>query len=218
MLGFERQTIELEREVRKQADVLVKMNGYVRGWGDTKNYLAREGHGPDLVIDALLAASKPFDVLGAEDQKAVLDIVGWSKKGAVRGVTLSVDMPCGINGSTGDYPPTRISNLPILTRTTGEPSLIDPITAEVLHIQTNHIVCIGAPRIGLLRAMQKTVLQKTVSPMPPQYSPELLKAQLWVVDIGVEKAWKRSGLAGSRGVKFGKEWVVPVRLVEGVAE
>jgi enhancer of mRNA-decapping protein 3 len=103
LLGFDRQTVELEREIKKQADILVKMNGYVRGWADTKNYLSREGH-PDLVIDALMAASKPFDVLGLEDQKAVLDIVGWTRKlSPARGVTLSVDMPCGINGSTGKH-------------------------------------------------------------------------------------------------------------------
>lgn len=68
--------------------------------------------------------------------------------------------------------------------------------------------------------MQKTALHKSVPSMSvsSQYSPELLDAQLWVVDIGVEKAWKRSGLAGSRGVKFGNDWVVPVKLVEGSAD
>jgi enhancer of mRNA-decapping protein 3 len=109
LLGFERQTVELEREVRKQADILVKMNGYVRGWADTKNYLSREGQ-PDLIIDAVIAASKPFDMLSLEDQKAVIDIVGWTKKlNPTRGVTLSVDMPCGINGSTGKHIPHWIS-------------------------------------------------------------------------------------------------------------
>jgi enhancer of mRNA-decapping protein 3 len=202
LLGFDRQTVELEREVRKQADILVKMNGYVRGWTEAKNYLTREGQ-PDLIVDALMSSSKPFDVLALEDQKAVVDIVGWSKRlNPARGVTLSIDMPCGINGSTG------------------EPSVIDPTTATPLQISTNHIVCIGAPRIGLLRALQKITLTKNVPSMVngSQFSPELLDAQIWVVDIGVEKAWKRSGLAGSRGVKFGDDWVVPVKLVEGPAE
>jgi enhancer of mRNA-decapping protein 3 len=200
LLGFDRQTIELEREVKKQADILVKMNGYVRGWADTKSYLSREGQ-PDLVIDALMAASKPFDILSLEDQKAVIDIVGWTRKlNPTRGVTLSVDMPCGINGSTG------------------EPSVIDPTTAQSLQIQTNHIICIGAPRIGLLRALQKIAIQKSASIGGPasQYSVELLTAQIWVVDIGVEKAWKNSGLAASKGIKFGSEWVVPVKLVDGL--
>jgi enhancer of mRNA-decapping protein 3 len=108
-------------------------------------------------------------------------------------------------------------------KSTGEPSVIDPTTAVSLQISTNHIVCIGAPRIGLLRALQKTALAKATtagasSSLITPFSPELLNAQIWVVDIGVEKAWKRSGLAGSRGVKFGGDWVVPVKLVEGVAE
>ena len=221
LLGFDRQTVELEREVRKQADILVKMNGYVRGWTEAKNYLTREGQ-PDLIIDALMSASKPFDVLALEDQKAVVDIVGWTKRlSPSRGVTLSVDMPCGINGSTGKGTFSLQLVLGILTRFfTGEPSVIDPTTALTLQIATNHIVCIGAPRIGLLRALQKTAMHKaapsTVVSAP--FSADLLTAQIWVVDIGVEKAWKRSGLAGSRGVKFGNDWVVPVKLVEGLPD
>jgi len=39
--------------------------------------------------------------------------------------------------------------------------------------------------------------------------------QLWVVDIGVNKAWKHYGTAGSKGVKFGMEWVAPLKLVGG---
>jgi hypothetical protein len=68
--------------------------------------------------------------------------------------------------------------------------------------------------------MQKTVIHKAAlsTSVSAQYSPELLNSQIWVVDIGVEKAWKRSGLAGSKGVKFGNDWVVPVKLVEGGAE
>ena len=95
--------------------------------------------------------------------------------------------------------------------------MIDPTTAQTLQIATNHIVCIGAPRIGLLRALQKTALHKAApsAAISAPFSADLLNAQIWVVDIGVEKAWKRSGLAGSRGVKFGNDWVVPVKLVEG---
>jgi hypothetical protein len=68
--------------------------------------------------------------------------------------------------------------------------------------------------------MQKTALHKAApsASVSAHYSLELLSTQIWVVDIGVEKAWKRSGLAGSRGVKFGNDWVVPVKLVEGAAE
>jgi enhancer of mRNA-decapping protein 3 len=103
LLGFDRQTMELEREVKKQSDILVKMGGYVRGWTEAKNYITREGQ-PDLVIDALMSSSKPFDVLSLEDQKAVVDIVGWTKRlSPARGVTLSIDLPCGINGSTGEF-------------------------------------------------------------------------------------------------------------------
>lgn len=103
IVGFERQNIELIPEVRRQAEILVKMGGIVRGWPDVQNYLKSEGP-PEVIIDAFLAPSKPFDALGDEDSRAFLECVDWANKGrGEKSVTLSVDMPSGLNGSTGMF-------------------------------------------------------------------------------------------------------------------
>jgi enhancer of mRNA-decapping protein 3 len=117
-----------------------------------------------------------------------------------------------------------VQSLPIiisfpLTFSTGETSIVDAAGADVLQIRADHVVCIGAPRIGLLRALQRaSVLVNSVQHTTAQVAKEMLHAQTWVVDVGVNRAWKQSGMASSKGVRFGNDWVVPLKLVEGVAE
>jgi enhancer of mRNA-decapping protein 3 len=240
IVGFERQNIELVPEVRRQAEILVRMGAIVRGWPDVKNYVKSEGQ-PDLVIDALLAPGKTYDGLGSEDQRAVLECVAWCNRGGgAKAVTLSIDMPSGLNGSTGMSGLVSSSStlsLPFLgsllrrnhcqlllyhsplTSTTGETSIVDAAGADVLQIRADHVICIGAPRIGLLRALQRaSVLINSVQHATAQVAEEMLHAQTWVVDVGVNRAWKQSGMASSKGVRFGSDWVVPLKLVEGVAE
>jgi len=60
-----------------------------------------------------------------------------------------------------------------------------------------------------LRALQRA------SVAPTSATQEMLNWQIFVVDIGVNKAWKQSGMASSRGVRFGTEWIVPLKLFEG---
>jgi enhancer of mRNA-decapping protein 3 len=64
-------------------------------------------------------------------------------------------------------------------------------------------VCLGAPRTGLLRA-----LHNGTGRSDPEWT-------LWIVDIGLNRPWRKSGLQGGKGVPFGGEWVVQVKFVEG---
>lgn len=238
IVGFERQNIELIPDVRRQAEILVKMGGIVRGWPDVKNYLKSEGQ-PELIIDAILAPGKTFDGLSVEDQRAVIECVNWSNRGGgAKSVTLSVDMPSGLNGSTGMFntavsprskarivfpddpiPHILLASQAPLTHFTGESSLVDAAGAEITHIRADHVICIGAPRIGLLRALQRaTVMVNSVQHGLAQAAEETLSCQAWVADVGVNRAWKQSGMASSKGVRFGSDWVVPLKLAEGVAD
>jgi enhancer of mRNA-decapping protein 3 len=104
ILGTDRK-VELEREVRKQADTLAKLGGAVRGWADTRTYLRKlyeTDAQPELVIEALLTPGKNFDDLNGEDQRVVAEMVMFiNKSGGGKDATLSVDIPSGLNGSTG---------------------------------------------------------------------------------------------------------------------
>ncbi|KAF2424243.1 YjeF N-terminal domain-like protein [Tothia fuscella] len=196
IVGVDRK-VELEREVRKQSDTLVKLGGALRGWADTLIYLRKlydSNSPPELIVEALLHPGKTFDDLISEDQRIVVDMIQFiNKSGGGKDATISVDIPSGLNGSTGEAGLSEGGN-------------------DNLQVRANNVVCLGAPRIGLLRALQRASTKVTSSPADP------LKWQIWVVDIGVNKAWKQSGMASSRGVRFGNEWIVPLKVFEGAED
>lgn len=220
VLGTDRKGVELERDVQKQAETLSKLGGVIRGWTDVRNYLRKiDGDTqPEIVIDGLLAPGKTFESLGSDDQRAVLEITQWINKSGGKDAILSIDIPSGINGSTG------MPNLPSLPMSSSTGSsfstLTSPIIGEAalmdgdstLQVRANNVVCLGAPRIGLLRALQRASLSITSAPA------DALNWHIWVVDIGVNKAWKQSGMASSKGVRFGAEWIVPLKLYEGAED
>lgn len=197
ILGSERPGLELDREVKKQADMLSKLGTVVRGWPEVRTYLGRlDGNGqPELVVEALLAPTKGYDGLSVDDQRTVVEMVSWMNRSAGR-VVVSVDAPSGINGSTGEASLLSDSS-----------TSIDP----VLEVKAKHIVCVGAPRLGLLRALLKVHAGATSNTNP-------LSWQIWVVDIGVNRAWKECGLGSTQGVRFGAEWVSQVQFVDAVED
>lgn len=85
------------------------------------------------------------------------------------------------------------------------------LEGEPLEVRAKHIVCLGAPRSGLLRA-----LQNGVGRSEPVWT-------IWVVDLGLNRPWRKSGVAAvgapntsgrSYGVSFGSDWVVQARFVD----
>ena len=244
LLGFERQNLEMEKDVRKQADVLSKLGAAVRGWSDVRNYLVNvDGAGqPEVIVDALLTSTKSYDSLSLEDQRAVTEMVGWVNRSTGR-IVVSVDVPSGINGSTGESDISFLVQSPGLSKPThdlhhqlllhhhhrvdqaaahvGDSPLLDSGSgssesafATPLEVRAKHVVCIGAPRTGLLRALHRTAALASQS---TSTGLEAKNWQLWVVDIGVNKAWRNYGVSGGLegGVKFGGEWVVQVGYVDG---
>lgn len=177
LLGFERNA-DWDRDMRRQVDLFKKFGGSVRAWLDTEEALKRLQAPPELIIDALLGRHKEFDALGEEDRRTVLGIVGWANKS--RASVLAVESPSGVGGSTGE---------------------VAILEGEPLEVRAKYIVCLGAPRSGLLKALQNG------SGREPQWL-------IWVVDIGVNRPWKNAGIGGGKGIKFGENWVVQVNFDE----
>ncbi|KAI8943134.1 hypothetical protein NX059_001165 [Plenodomus lindquistii] len=175
LLGFERGA-DWDKDVRRQVDIFRKLGGNVRAWRDTEDALKRLQAPPELIIDALLGRHKEFDSLGDEDRRTVLTIVGWANKS--RAACLAVETPSGVGGSTGE---------------------VAILEGEPLEVRAKYIVCLGAPRTGLLKALQNGTGR----------DPEWL---VWVVDVGVNKAWRNAGIGGGKGVRFGESWVVQARF------
>ncbi|KAL1593426.1 enhancer of mRNA decapping [Nothophoma quercina] len=177
LLGFERDA-DWDRDVRRQVDLFRKFGGVVRAWSDTEGALKRLQAPPELIIDALLGRHKEFDALGETDRATVLSIVGWANKS--RAQVLAVETPSGVAGSTGE---------------------VAILEGEPLEVRAKYIVCLGAPRSGLVRALQNGAGRD------PSWS-------VWLVDIGVNKPWRNAGISGGKGIKFDEHWVVQARFVE----
>jgi enhancer of mRNA-decapping protein 3 len=177
LLGFERNA-DWDKDVRRQVDLFRKLGGSVRGWKDTEEALKRLHAPPELIIDALLGRHKEFEALSDVDQHIVLGIVGWANKS--RAACLAVETPSGVGGSTGE---------------------VSILEGEPLEVRAKYIVCLGAPRTGLLKALQNG------SGRDPAWL-------IWIVDIGVNRPWGHSGVGGARsnGIKFGEQWVVQARF------
>jgi enhancer of mRNA-decapping protein 3 len=156
----------------------IKVGGSVRAWPETEDVLKRLQAPPELIIDALLGRHKEFEALGDGDRRTVLGIVGWANKS--RAACLAVETPSGVGGSTGE---------------------VAILEGEPLEVRAKYIVCLGAPRTGLLKALQNGAGRD------PQWS-------IWVVDIGVNKPWRDAGISGGKGIKFGENWLVQVRFAE----
>ncbi|KAF1927723.1 YjeF_N domain-containing protein [Didymella exigua CBS 183.55] len=177
LLGFERNA-DWDRDVRRQVDLFKKFGGAVRAWSDTEGALKRLPSPPELIIDALLGRHKEFDALGETDRATVLSIVGWANKS--RAACLAVETPSGVAGSTGE---------------------VAIVEGEPLEVRAKYIVCLGAPRSGLVRALQNGAGRD------PAWS-------VWLVDIGVNKPWRNAGISGGKGIKFDEHWVVQAKFVE----
>ncbi|KAF1849299.1 uncharacterized protein K460DRAFT_375964 [Cucurbitaria berberidis CBS 394.84] len=177
LLGFERNA-DWDKDVRRQVDLFRKLGGSVRAWKDTEEALKRLQAPPELIIDALLGRHKEFEALGEEDRRTVLGIVGWANKS--RAACLAVETPSGVGGSTGE---------------------VAILEGEPLEVRAKYIVCLGAPRTGLLKALQNGAGRDPVW-------------LIWVVDVGVNKPWRNAGISGGKGIKFGEHWVVQARFSE----
>ncbi|KAF1918437.1 YjeF-related protein N-terminus-domain-containing protein [Ampelomyces quisqualis] len=177
LLGFERDA-DWDKDVRRQVDLFRKFGGSVRAWQDTEGALKRLQAPPELIIDALLGRHKEFEALGDQDRRTVLGIVGWANKS--RAACLAVETPSGVGGSTGE---------------------VAILEGEPLEVRAKYIVCLGAPRSGLLKALQNGAGRD------PQWL-------IWVVDIGVNRPWRDAGISGGKGIKFGEHWMVQIRFGE----
>ncbi|OJD34253.1 uncharacterized protein BKCO1_2400053 [Diplodia corticola] len=175
LLGYERPT-DYDKDVRRQLELLKRLGGYARSWADVQRGLKRLEAPPELIVDALLGRNREFDALGREDRASAMAMVGWANKS--RAQVLAVEGPSGVGASTGE---------------------VSIIEGEPLEVRARYVVCLGAPRSGLFRALQ----------MGHVRDPDWL---IWVVDLGLNKAWKRVGGLGRKGVRFGSEWAVQIRF------
>ena len=223
VLGLNRES-DLLDSVRRQLTIYRKRGGEAIGeieLAETLNQFrpaagrkTRRRH-PDanLIIDAILGIHFSFDDLRAEDQAGYAEIVRWANGSDA--VTVSIDIPSGVDSSTGRFPSHLYASDSHLTGHTGEGPdeshlarlKLEPATPGIVRqdpslvIAADHVLSLGAPKNGLVLGREKV---------------ESFKHHLsWLIaDIGLDiTAWKKSGLRGGKGPDFGSEWVTALELI-----
>ena len=175
ILGLERE-FDLLEGVQRQLKSFRSCGGQAIKQDNLMRTLRKLQAPTDLIVDALLGMHLSFDDLRTDDQAAYFQLVCWAN-GSEAG-TLAIDVPSGIDPSSG------------ITATHDGSELV---------INANFIVSLGAPKTGLLTAMD--ALKNSANP------------SLFVADIGIPRvAWKKLGTRRKGGVEFSGEWVAAVRL------
>ncbi|KAF6238257.1 hypothetical protein HO173_003537 [Letharia columbiana] len=178
ILGLERECDLLE-SVQRQLTTFRSCGGQAIKQDGLMRTLRKLQAPTDLIVDALLGMHLSFDDLRTDDQAAYFQLVCWAN-GSDAG-TFAVDLPSGIDPSSG-----------IATTHDG----------SELVLNANFILSLGAPKTGLLVAMESL---KTVA-----------NPSLFVADIGIASvAWKKFGMRRKGGVEFGGEWIAAVRWEQG---
>ncbi|QQK40418.1 NAD(P)H-hydrate epimerase [Penicillium digitatum] len=129
LLGLEHEA-ELLENCRKQLDIFRKVGGRVLKWEDLSARLATSDLGPDLIIDALFGIHLSFDDLRTDDQGVAFEMISWINRSNVD--VLSVDVPSGLNASTGE---------------------VTLAEGGRLCVNATSVVCLGAPKTGVLNAL-----------------------------------------------------------------
>lgn len=204
IVGLERGEDQLLELVKKQLKTYKLSLGHLERWEDYQAKLANGAtvtsektavQPPDFIVDGLLGVHHAFDELRTDDQAAVFSMIKWanlfiSKHKSDSGtgtLILSIDVPSGLSATSG-----------IIAEADGHP----------LVMNSSRIVCLGAPKAGLLAFMAGDHHHI------PQSQVDHTKWAVCVADVGISHvAWQRNGSRRKQGIEFGNEWVVPLKLV-----
>ena len=222
LIGLERGEDHLLEVVRKQLKIYRASLGHVERWDDYQAKLitgptaaATVGgkdviFPPDFIVDGLLGVHHAFEELRTDDQATVFSMIKWAN---LLASAASKATPSHANAAVnGNASKAQVSILSLdgpsgLSATTGQISLAD---SSPLLMASTHVVCLGAPKTGLLAYLSGTQHKSTVDSTGSMSTPWNVS----VADIGLSHvAWQRNGSRRRQGVEFGKEWVIPLKVV-----
>lgn len=194
MLVHEREA-DLIDSVRRQLVIYRNCGGLTSKPDELVHSLQHLQAPRSLIIDALLGIHSSFDDLRTDDQQAYSQLSKWANSAEFS--ALSIDIPSGLDASSGKLHPRIIPTDQTLMKFEGMP------TAETeLVIHADFILSLGAPKVGLLAALGR--------------SPAFEKWGLFLTDIGINNiVWKKFGNKRTNGVDFGSEWVMNLRYKLG---
>lgn len=210
VMGIERNERELLEDMRHQVQLFRNFGGRIFSKGELFDYM-RKASIPTLtidtprtalssmtvpppvtlIIDALLGLAISFEELRTGDQTACYELIEWANRNEA--FVLAIDVPTGIDPSSGKV------------------SIID---GNPLYVKPRYVVCMGAPKRGLLEAIiaGDQDNDEAASGNPALADDSASDWKLFLVDIGFSQAvWKKAGTKIRKGIDFGLQWVVEMR-------
>lgn len=199
MIGLERGEDHLLDIVRKQLKIYRLSLGHVERWDDYQAKLTNAAAGsipvpsnttpvqlPDFIVDALLGQHHTFDELRTDDQATVFSMIKWASLSASKLIAAQTAIP--------------VMSIDVPSGVSATSGMVAEVDGLPLIMAATHVVCLSAPKIGLW------VYLSTETHVPDMH--------IVVVDTGISLvAWQRNGSRRKQGIEFGREWVVPLKVL-----
>lgn len=187
VVGIERER-ELLDDVRRQIRLFRNFGGAVYTKSELFEHLAQSSNNLNtspqisvsLIVDALLGLTISFEELRKSDQATTYELMAWANRNEA--FVMAIDIPSGIEPSSGR---------------------VNVIDGAKLYVQPRYVVALGAPKSGLLKAMEGM-----------DEAGEITAADEWKVylaDIGLGATVWRKAAKIRRGADFDNDWVLALR-------
>ncbi|KAI1085364.1 YjeF-related protein N-terminus-domain-containing protein [Whalleya microplaca] len=195
VIGIERER-ELLEDIRKQVRLMRNFGGVICTKSELFEHLSRTATTTlttsssqatvTLIIDALLGLTISFEELRKSDQATTYELMEWANRNEA--FVMAVDVPSGVEPSSGK---------------------VNVIDGAKLYVQPRYVVALGAPKLGLLRALEMG------SDDDRQGEGDVLSVEEWklfLADIGLGAlVWRKAATKIRRGIDFDDRWVLELR-------
>ncbi|KAI0456233.1 YjeF-related protein N-terminus-domain-containing protein [Xylaria acuta] len=187
VVGIERER-ELLDDIKRQVRLFRNFGGSVYTKSELFDHLAHAANSLNaspqvsisLIIDALLGLTISFEELRKSDQATTYELMEWANRNEA--FVMAIDIPSGIEPSSGR---------------------VNVIDGAKLYIQPRYVIALGAPKSGLLKALEGV-----------DEAGDVITADEWKIylaDIGLGPlAWRKAARI-RRGIDFDDSWVLQLR-------
>ncbi|KAI2613197.1 YjeF N-terminal domain-like protein [Hypoxylon fragiforme] len=187
VVGIERER-ELFEDVKKQVRLFRTFGGVIFTKSElfahvspaAKTFNASQGS-ITLIIDALLGLTMSFEELRKSDQATTYELMEWANRNEA--FVMAIDIPSGVEPQTGR---------------------VMVIDGAKLYVHPRYVVALGAPKVGLLKALEMGDDQGDIV-MVEEW-------KLFLADIGLSPlVWRKVATKVRRGIEFDSKWVLELR-------
>ncbi|KAI0149188.1 DFDF domain-containing protein [Pestalotiopsis sp. NC0098] len=195
VVGIERER-DLVDEIRRQTRLFRSFGGAVFTKAQlfenlnksAKSLTASSQASVTLIIDALLGLSISFEELRKSDQATTYELMEWANRNEA--FVLAIDIPSGIDPTSGK---------------------VNIIDGAKLYVQPRYVIALGAPKQGLLKAVEHGDEQADDITVD--------EWKIFLADLGLSTAiWRKAATKLRRGIDFDDKWVMELRYQRSQAD